>query len=89
VLETVAQQIWVVDPEGLIQFTNPAAITAPGMKARMSSWGATAGSNPVFPTSNKACKSGPFLCSREVPRGRTGTIFGTGWGALRGASICA
>jgi hypothetical protein len=51
VLETVAQQIWVVDPEGLIQFTNPAAITAPGMKARMSSWGATAGSNPVFPTS--------------------------------------
>jgi hypothetical protein len=49
VLETVAQQIWVVDPEGLIQFTNQAAITAPGMKARTSSWGATAGSNPVSP----------------------------------------
>jgi PAS domain S-box-containing protein len=30
VLETVAQPIWVVDPEGLIQFANPAAIAALG-----------------------------------------------------------
>jgi PAS domain S-box-containing protein len=30
VLETVAQPIWVVDPDGLIQFANPAAIAALG-----------------------------------------------------------
>jgi PAS domain S-box-containing protein len=30
VLETVAQPIWVVDPDGVIRFANPAAITALG-----------------------------------------------------------
>jgi PAS domain S-box-containing protein len=30
VLQTVAQPIWVVDPDGLIRFANPAAITALG-----------------------------------------------------------
>jgi PAS domain S-box-containing protein len=30
VLETAAQPIWVVDPEGVIRFANPAAITALG-----------------------------------------------------------
>src|SRR3954468_7686110 len=30
VLQTVAQPVWVVDPEGLIRFANPAAVTALG-----------------------------------------------------------
>ena len=30
VLEAVAQPVWVVDPEGLIRFANPAAIAALG-----------------------------------------------------------
>jgi PAS domain S-box-containing protein len=30
VLRTIAQPVWVVDPEGLIRFTNPAAIAALG-----------------------------------------------------------
>ena len=31
VLETAAQPIWVVDPDGLIRFANPAAIAALGL----------------------------------------------------------
>ena len=30
VLETIAQPIWVVDPDGVIRFANPAAIAALG-----------------------------------------------------------
>ena len=30
VLETVGQPIWVVDPDGLIRFANPAAIAVLG-----------------------------------------------------------
>ena len=30
VLETAAQPIWVVDPDGVIRFANPAAIAALG-----------------------------------------------------------
>ena len=34
VLRTIAQPVWVVDPEGLIRFANPAAIAALGYDIR-------------------------------------------------------
>ena len=33
VLQTVAQPVWVVDPEGLIRYANPAAVAVLGYDA--------------------------------------------------------